>query len=66
MNDHVELALRQEARFTLWAFRCGVVSAAGSAAADARLRRAFDLAGVDGAAADFWRLCQALCHRQAP
>lgn len=60
MIDHQEVLLRQEARFALWALRCGVAAVAGCGQARSDLEHGLELADVAGTCEELWALAAAL------
>jgi hypothetical protein len=55
-----QLEIRQEARFVLWALRCGMARQSGDPVIEAEIHRGFELADVLETRDEFWRFAEAL------
>ncbi len=61
MDSQRELAIRQEARFVLWALRCAVSRSRGDFEAEAEIAWGFHMADVLDTSVEFWNFADALC-----
>jgi hypothetical protein len=61
MDAQRALAIRQEARFVLWALRCAVSRSRGDDEAEAEIAWGFQMADVQATTTEFWNFADVLC-----